>query len=240
LAVLAFTMLGLVSAPTSFACSHEEGKHCYAVISWQMNRSKGEEVYGAHAALETYSSDVPNWELGEFIDDEMWVGLGGTGKGTKWVEGGTTTPGEFENAYTPDYFIAREYGYENYYEYDYKEASPGFNTVYGLYIDEPYGANGDWCAQWDWDSKPDFCFSGFQTYSTDLEAGMEYGTTSASGAYNSAKSVGQALWTNWTWHEVWAGSYNHAETVTPNKPLCISAPLSGHTWGSAAFSAPGC
>lgn len=91
-----------------------------------MNRSKGEEIYGAHAALETYSSDVPNWELGEFIDDEMWVGLGGTGKGAKWVEGGTTTPGEFENAYTPDYFMAREYGYENYYEYDYKEASPGF------------------------------------------------------------------------------------------------------------------
>jgi hypothetical protein len=238
LLVAALGTLAMMSAPEALGCSVEREKHCYSLVEWNMNQSLGEDVYGGHAALETYSGYVPRWEDGDFITNEMWVGTGE--EGAKWIEGGAVI-GNYLNATTPDYFVAREYGSKEYYEFDYPGASPGYNTEYGLYLDEPYGANGDWCATWDWDSKPDFCFSGFSTVSTELEAGMEYATPTSSGAYNNGKSVGQALWTNWTWHEVWAGTYNHAE-IHRIKPLCIVAPLFGDTWGSVSFSyeAPGC
>jgi hypothetical protein len=171
------------------------------------------------------------------ITNELWVDLGENN--AKWVEGGTVI-GNRLNATTPDYFVARDYG-GNFQEIDYKEASPGYDTEYGLYIDEYFGNDGDWCAQWDWDSKPDFCFGGFQNYSTELQAGMEYATPTSSGAYNNGKSIGQAFWTNRTWHETWSGAYKHAESLR-NKPLCIVAPIAGYTWGSVAFSyePPGC
>lgn len=230
--------LSMMGTSDAFGCSVTPGQHCYSIASWHMNQSLGEEVYGGHAALESYRGYVPRWEYGDFITNEMWVGLGEGG--AKWIEGGAVI-GNYLNATTPDYFVAREYGHKQFYEFDYQGASPGYNTEYGLYLDEYYGANGDWCAQWDWDSKPDLCYSGFPARSTELEAGMEYATPTSSGAYNNGKSVGQALWTNWTWHEIWAGSYEHAEPVR-NKPLCIVTPISGYTWGSISFSyeSPGC
>lgn len=240
--VLFVAVLGalvMMSAPEALGCSVEPGKHCYSLVEYNMNKSLGEESYGGHAALESYSGYVPRWENGDFITNEMWVGTGEGG--AKWIEGGAVI-GNYLNATTPDYFVAREYGPKEFYEFDYPGASPGYNKEYGLYLDEPYGdADGTWCATWDWDSKPDFCFSGFWTASTELETGMEYATPTSSGAYNNGKSVGQTQWNNWTWHEIWAGSYNHAEPFRI-KPLCIVTPVSGYTWGSVAFSyeAPGC
>ncbi len=234
LATLALLLLTGVSP--AFGCSAAERHHCYSLTYYDMNQPKGEEVYGAYANIETFYGNVPRWADGDRINNELWVSFEG---GNKWVEGGATI-GNYLNATTPDYFVASEYGCNTcYWEFDYPGASPGYNSWYGLYIDEPNGANGEWCAQWAWDSKPDFCFSGLWTASDELETGMEFATKQRGGADNNGRSVGWEQWTNWTWHELWAGAYSHAEPYV-EEPLCINVPAPGFNLGSVAFAAPGC
>jgi len=236
LLVATLTLLLLAGAPAAFACSAAEGHHCYSLTYYDMSQPQGEEVYGAYADIETYYGDVPRWAKGDRINDELWVSFEG---GHKWVEGGATI-GNGLDATTPDYFVAREYGCGNcYWEFDYPGASPGYYNWYGLYLNEPNGATGEWCATWAWDSKPDFCFGGMWTASDELETGMEFATTQKSGANNNGRSVGWEQWNNWTWHELWAGAYNHAEPYW-EAPLCISVPAPGYALGSVAFAVPGC
>jgi hypothetical protein len=230
----ALGVLALLYAPVAVGCSAKEGEHCYSLTYWDMNKSRGEELYGAKAEIESYYGYVPRWASGDRINNELWVAFE---NGKKWVEGGATI-GNGLNATTPDYFVARDSG-SSYWEFDYPGASPGYNTWYGLYLDEPHGATGEWCATWVWDSTPDFCWTGFWTASDEVETGMEFATTQQSGADNNGRSLGWALWTNWTWHELWQGSYTHAEPYW-EEPLCINDPAPGYTWGSVAFSAPGC
>src|ERR1700733_12151384 len=125
LIVAALGALAMMSTSEAFGCSVEEEKHCYSLVAWNMNKSLGEEVYGGHAALETYTGYVPRWEYGDFITNEMWVGTGEGG--VKWIEGGAVI-GNGLNATTPDYFVARSYGPKKYYEFDYPGAGPGYNT----------------------------------------------------------------------------------------------------------------
>jgi hypothetical protein len=233
-AIAATLVVALASASNADACAATEGHHCYAITSWTMDTTRGEKVYGAFSNIESYYGNVPRWASGDRINNEMWVGFGET----KWVEGGATI-GNLLDATTPDYFVARELGGGQYWEFDYPGASPGYNTWYGLYLDEPNGPNGTWCATWAWDSKPDFCFPGFWTASAELEAGLEFATTQQSGADNNGRSVGWAQWTDGSWHETWSGAYRHAEPYR-EAPLCINAPAPGYTYGSVAFAVPGC
>jgi hypothetical protein len=233
--VMVLGMGVLMNVTEASACSANAGEHCYSVVNWNMNEPEGEEVYGAQAELETFYGDVPRWEYGDFITNELWVAFA---NGNEWIEGGAVI-GNRLNATTPNYFVAREYGADKYLEFDYPGEGPGYYAWYGLYLDEPHGANGEWCATWGWETAPDYCFAGFWTASDELSTGMEFGTTTASGADNNGQSLGWALWTNWTWHEQWEGAYAKAEPSW-NPPLCISAPSPGHNYGSVAFAVPGC
>jgi hypothetical protein len=225
-----------IAAQSAFGCGEPNGDHCYGITQWNMNKSLGEEVYGAQAEISVGYGSVPNWSSEDgFLDDEMWVDF----PGERWEEGGLSVGYPFGEK-TLYYFVAREYGSNKYWEYEYPGSTAPWYEWIGLYIDEPYGANGDWCYTWAWDSKPDFCWSGFPASSTELQAGLEFATTTASGADNNGQLVGWAYWTNDTWHELWAGSYNHAYRVTPNKPICTTVPSPGYTWGSIAFAIPGC
>jgi len=238
-AAVAALALAVLGAPAAFACSKEEGHHCYSVTYYEMSSAKGEKVFGASSNMELYYGVTPWWEAGDRQNAEMWVGLGND----RWVEGGATV-GHGYNAgtgaeSTPMYFVARNYGPGSYWEFDWQGDGPGYYNWYRLYIAEQGTANGTWCTQWAWDSKPDFCFADFAPSSTELEAGLEYATSPASGARINGRSVGAEEWTNWTWHESWSGSYNHAQPFYES-PLCINVPAPGYTWGSVAFSAPGC
>ena len=231
--------LATVGASKAFGCSKAEGQHCYALTEYIMDPSKGEAVYGAYANMELFYGTVPSWEEGDFETGEMWVGLGQE----RWMEGGATIGHGWSenltgNGTTPYYFVARSYGPKQYYEFDWYGVGPGFNNWYGLYISEQKTANGNWCTQWAWDKSPDFCWNGFQNKSTDLETGMEYATSPASGPTFNGRSVGWQEWTNWTWHAFWYGAYNKARPYY-EKPLCINAPAPGYTYGSVAF-ATGC
>lgn len=95
--------LALVDSPRAFACNNSV--HCYSIINWNMNPSKGEEVYGAQAELETYYANVPLWEDGaDFITNELWVGFENS---SQWVEGGAVI-GQGESQTSPYYFLAEE------------------------------------------------------------------------------------------------------------------------------------
>ncbi len=229
--VVAFGALTLPALAT--ACSVEEGKHCYSVVEWWMGNPT-EEVRGAYDEIESYYGSVPNY-TSEFIDNEMWVVF--PSKSNAWVEAGATwgygTPG----AESPDYFYARSYSKSNYAEAIYPTGPPMY-TWYGVYIDDP-SLNGSWCVQWQWDKVPDICFTSFPKTSKELNNGLEFATTTASGADNNGRAVGWAQWMDGTWHREWAGAYNHAlPSWSPG--MCINAPAPGYKYGSVAFAAPGC
>jgi hypothetical protein len=198
------------------------------------------EVMGAQAREEIYYGKTPNWSPsgeGGFQDDEMWVVFPGFNP-SAWVEAGATIGWPYSET-EPRYFVARAYNSKNYWEYVWPTAGPGYYNWFGYYIDEPYGQNGDWCLTWEWDNTPDYCFTGFPKSSKELNAGLEFATTTASGADNNGILLGWSQWMDYSWHEVWESIWNTPYPVR-NKPLCINVPAIGHNNGSIAFAVPGC
>ncbi|HTB50145.1 MAG TPA: hypothetical protein VK701_04140 [Solirubrobacteraceae bacterium] len=225
----------LVLADDALACENEPvTHHCYSVVQWYMAAS-GEEVLGAKAELETFYAEVPRWQSGDFITNELWVVF--PQWSDAWVEGGTIT-GADRSESSPHYFEARSYGPKELEVFINEGPGPADGAVYGLYIDEPYGRNGEWCETWAWDKGPNLCFSGFPHSSTFLQTGMEYATPTSSGATNFGTSIGWAYWTNDTWHEDWAGSGAHATGYTTSSCFGIDDPIPGYNWGSIEFWAP--
>ncbi len=208
--------------------------HCYSLSIWEMKPP--EELAGTYTAIEAYYGVVPGWASGEFITDETWVGFPQYNEYAS-VEGGVVI-GNYENETTPYYFVARTYSRYNYYEEDYFPDGPPYNAWSGLYWDQPDGA-GTWCVTWAWDSKPDFCYSGFPGDSYDVSNGMEFATTTSSGANNNGRNYAYGQWMSGAWHTEWNDGATHAYGFR-NSPLCNTAPAPGYTWGSVAYSVPGC
>ncbi len=225
----------LLLADNAVACENEPTTHhCYSVVQWYMS-APGEEVLGAKAEIETFYAKVPRWSHGDFITNELWVVF--PQWSDAWVEGGTIT-GAYRSESSPHDFEARSYGPKELEVFINEGPGPADGAVYGLYIDEPYGRNGDWCETWAWDKGPNLCFSSFPHSSTFLQTGMEYATPTSSGATNFGTSIGWAYWTNDTWHEDWAGAGAHATPYTSNSCFGIDDPILGYNWGSIEFWAP--
>jgi hypothetical protein len=232
-AVLCFLGLAAVGVPDALACSVAEGSHCYSISDWEMTKSP-EEVEGAYTEIEAYYGNVPNY-TSEFIDNEMWVAF--PSKEEAWTEAGITFGYGTGSATVPDYFYARSYGPKKYSEYIYPDGPP-LNNWSGVYLDEPT-AKGTWCVTWSWDHTPDICWEGFPKSSKELNSGLEFATTVSSGSDNNGRNVSWAQWMNGAWHHEWNDGTTHALSYR-EKPLCIVAPAPGYTWGSVAYSAPGC
>jgi hypothetical protein len=221
-------------APTpAYACNVEPDKHCYSIVDWSM--TKPEEVMGAYDEIETSYGDVPHFEM-EFIDNEMWVAFPQIND-EAWVEAGVTFGYGTGSEDVDDYFYAGSYGPKKYKEFIYPEGPPN-ETWIGVYLDDPE-INGAWCVEWKWDTKPEICWTGFSDSSIELESGLEFATTTASGADDNGRNSGWAQYMNGGWHHEWNDGVTKAEPIR-NKPLCIAAPAPGYTWGSIAYSAPGC
>jgi hypothetical protein len=211
-----------------------------------MNASKGEEAYGAYANMELFYGRTPWYYNGDRQNGEFWVDMNETN--TRWIEGGAyvgyyglnNTGSPFYSETTPNYFYARSYGPNTYSEFDYPGIGPAYGAWYGLYIAQQGVANGNWCVQWAWDKSPDACYNDFPKKSEQLQTGLEYATTQGTGAEINGRSVGWTEWNNWTWHEGWYGAYSKAHVEYTGSPLCIVAPATGYTYGSVAFSDPGC
>lgn len=229
----------LALATQADACSVVNGKHCYAVELWKMQESPA-EVMGAYADESLGSGRTPNWSPegeGGFQDAEMWVTFPAFNENA-WVEAGATIGWPYSET-EPRYFVARSYNEKNYWEHIYTSSGPPYGSWFGYYIDEPYGQNGEWCLTWKWDTSPDYCFTGFPKSSKELQGGLEYATTTASGAEINGILLGWQQWTNGAWYENWESTWNRA-FPSWNSPMCINVPAPGHNYGSIAFSAPDC
>jgi hypothetical protein len=233
--VLALCSVALMIPAQADACSVESGRHCYAIEKWEMTGSPA-EIMGAYANIDMYYGKVPNWGS-EFLDNEMWVAFPGF-NADAWVEAGATVGWPYSET-EPHYFVARSYNASNYWEYIWPNAGPGYNNWFGFYIDEPYGMNGEWCLTWKWDNSPDDCFTSFPKSSKELQGGLEFATTTSSGADNNGILLGWQQWVNGAWYETWESAWNHPYAVL-NSPLCLNVPAPGHNWGSVAFAVPGC
>jgi hypothetical protein len=239
--LVALGCVGLTIPTQADACSVKEGQHCYAVEQWSMLGSPA-EVIGAYAHEIIAYGKTPNWISppsgeGGFQDDEMWVVFPNFSEDA-WVEAGATIGWPYSET-VPLYFVARSYNAKNYWEYVWPSWGPGYNNWFGYYIDEPHGQNGEWCVTWEWESKPIECFTSFPKSSKDLQAGLEFATTTASGADNNGLILGWQQWTNGAWYENWESAWNKP-SYEDNKPLCINEPAPGHNYGSVAFAVPGC
>jgi hypothetical protein len=233
----------LWNAAPAVACeTYPNSAHCYSETEWNMASSPSEEVFGIYTNLLAYYGSVPHRSgYAAFITDEEWVDFPKF-NAQAWVEGGIII-GNYETETTPKYFWARRYNSEEntFLKFVYPGEAP-YSTKIGLYIDEPHGANGEWCITWAWDTKPDECFTHFPKSSKRVQTGMEYGDINSSGATNNGYSLPWDEWNNGTWHESWAGAENEAEINWEHieSPLCVSAPIAGHNKGSVAFAVPGC
>jgi hypothetical protein len=228
--VLAAAVCAVVVPANAFACSVEEGKHCYAIEDWHMQGSPA-EIMGAKAEEVLAPSYVPNWGS-EFLDDEMWVAFPQMNS-EAWVEAGATVGWPYSPT-EPHYFHARSYGPKKYNEAIYP-TGPGYYNWFSYYLDEPYGHNGEWCITFGWESSPNQCWANFGKSSQELQAGLEFATTTSSGAYNATVIQGWEQWMSGTWVARWESPWNHPFAVL-NSPLCLDVPAPERDWGSVAAS----
>ena len=200
------------------------------------------EVMGAKAEEIIYYGKTPNWHPnGErgFQDDEMWVDFPQLNSVASVEAGGTIgyPHGETE----PLYFVARTYCKEGpgcYYEYVWP-SSPGYNTWFAWDINERFGLDGNWCVTWRGEESAPICYAGFPDRSKELEAGLEYATTTASGADNHALLLGWEQLMDGAWYPFWESLWN-VPVPSYNLPLCVTVPVPGHNHGSVTFVAPRC
>jgi hypothetical protein len=222
--VVAMAVIAL-SPASAQACSVKEEQHCYSVAVWEMHGA--EEVRGAYSEIETYYAKVPNWG-NEFIDNELWVIF----PSATWVEGGVTAGYETGGPENLRYFWAHSLK-GAYSEYIYPEGPP-YNAWAGFYIWEP-NTQGQWCVKFPWDGSPDFCYNGYPGSSRELNEGLEFATTTSSGADDNGRAIGYDQHMEDNWFYGWNSAFG-----ARNLPLCIVMPAPGYTTGSIAFSAPGC
>jgi hypothetical protein len=57
---------------TCFRQPGNEGHHCYAIANWAMAGYPREYTDGTALYMDSLSTDVPGWESGDFITNEVW------------------------------------------------------------------------------------------------------------------------------------------------------------------------
>jgi hypothetical protein len=240
--VLVATALACSTTATASAswakgqCYEAEHHHCYAFTQWVMTYP-GESVKGAEDIPETTSMDVPEWENGSFVTNEMWLSFWETGGG--WLEVGQI--GGQGSCCTLHPFIAHaEYvnakdepiGYQ---EYTWTEVNAEPRNLYR--IEDP-AANGTWC-EYIWNNEVD-CKSKpghWTTYSDELQAGLE--------AYANAKPTNSGRQevdyiAHGGEHRAWGSKEAVTGYITPGaaeaKELCLSPNSKSNYPGNAEWS----
>ena len=184
-------------------------EHCYAIASWAM--TGGEQVEGTESEQRTTNMNVPGWASGDMVNNEEWASFPGTGH---WVEIGQKA-GAYKSCCNLFWFYAFN-GPSGYYEYNGPpytwEVTP---NTFNNYAMKSIG-NGVWC----FDVGPTWeqqvaCDGGFQTYSKELQDGLEVAAESK--PVNAGTVVVNATWTNGTIH-----TWNRAEDESTTPGLCWS------------------
>jgi hypothetical protein len=204
-------------------CKAASDYHCYVVAEWDMK--SGEEVYGGLNEERTSSIDVPGWEAGYFVDNEMWMWNHAKGPGT-WTEIGQQA-GEGKGCCNTWWFYAWDNsveGYRAFVDAPYVSEVPLEVGIHYL-MEWAGGGSNIWC--WRYGAtltNPEYyelkaCANYFYEASTQMEAGGEIATESKPSFASATNSLGE--WTNYTWH-----TWNFASVYINTPGLCWS-PLNG-------------
>jgi hypothetical protein len=185
--------------------------HCYVISRYVMKGA--EEAFGGVTEQRTAFINVPGWESGYFVDNEMWSWSKAKGAET-WTEVGQQA-GEGKGCCNVWWFYAFQNPVEKYKQF---VGAPWVWEV-PLNVGNHYSmqwAGGDiWCWYYGSSNELKACANYFYKQATVEEAGGEVATESKP-SFASAANNGTE-WNNYTWH-----TWNFSEYVTTTAGLCQS------------------
>ena len=187
--------------------SYPVNHHCYMIAVWHMEG--GEEVEGTESEQDTTNMDVPTWASGDFVTDEEWANFTGS---ERWAEIGQQG-GHGVSCCEVWWFYAMSSGPHQFWTSGrIWQIPPGQYANYGM---KSIG-NGNWCftigPTWETTYA---CHGGFDTYSKELEVGMEVGAEAK--PVNSGSDYVNATWTDGSIH-----TWNKAFAYVNTPGLCYS------------------
>jgi hypothetical protein len=193
-------------------CRFATAYHCYVVATENMKGA--EEVYGVDDETDTDYIDVPGWQHGYFVDNEVWAWAHVLGPST-WTEIGQQA-GEYKGCCNTWWFYAFENGTEGYRQFvDAPYVSEVPESTGNHYMMKTAGG-GIWCWYFGTGEELKACAADFAWQATQLEAGGEIATEEKPVFDSSTNN--SAEWTNYTWH-----TWNFATVAADTSGLCWSA-----------------
>ncbi len=197
-----------------------EGHHCYAESEWYMEGYPTEYVDGSVAYMDTTSMNVPGWEGGAFVSNEIWVAFRGL---PGYMEAGQVG-GNGEDCCTLHRFYSGTTDGKNFYEYD-QPGAINLNEFNNYYISDP-GHNAVWGIYWGPEATLVHTYSGlFPAWSSVLIGGAEAAanTQPTNRGFDEVASVWPP---NDTWHAwasittakniIWPGMCGYLNPESPN------------------------
>lgn len=223
-------------AEASWPCYRDasEEHHCYDLSAWHMRGCTLECVDGGVADIETRSVNVPGWESGDFVTNELWVSNHTT---PGWVESGQLA-GSYGCCSVHPFFAAKTTDGKHYYFYE-QPGEIGLNQ-YNDYVIQDLDHSGIWRIYWGKENTnwvEVHAYGGYWAQVDELEAGMEGGANTQ--PYNEGS---QALATVYgspeSWHS-WEGVYakTHYLVKPSGNPSCIT-PWQNSWPGNAVYHTP--
>ncbi len=243
LALMTFVSLGGMLASTAGArwgphkeCYRDasESHHCYAVEAFEMSGYPREYADGAVADQYTAAMNIPGWESGDFVTNELWVSFPGN---QNYLEDGQMSGGALAGgaagtccALHPFYAETtngNQYGYE----------SPNFvgganYNYYEIYDPCHCGLWGIW-----WENYGDVRnYSQYPAWNIDEEAGIEVGANKEPIEANGKDHVASVeppsdLWTEWK-----SGFGNTSHPFTNAGAMCLARNQDSPYWGNINYA----
>ncbi len=234
--IIGFTPVPPAKAAT-WKCyrSAEENHHCYALTEWHMAGCPKECIQGGVANIVTESMDVPGWESGDFVTNELWVSSH-TWPG--WVESGQIA-GDGMSCCEIHRFEAAEPNYGKGKDFT-MYIQPGTISLKEAhdYVIQDLEYNGIWRVYWgqentDWYEAGAYNHE-YSSSNDELEAGLEGGANTQ--PYNSGVQALAGVWGEpASWHP-WEGAYSKAK-FSESPATCIEQ-WPGSWIGNALYHTP--
>jgi hypothetical protein len=218
---------------TCFWQPGNEGHHCYAIEEFNMSGYPREYGDGVTLFMDTMSMDVPGWESGDAVNDEVWLSF----DGQDYLETGHTA-GRYRNCCTLYSFYAYTKHNEQFAWISPSPAPGGtYNDHYEIY--DPchcgywgiwWGGNGNSTGTQVWASGG----GEYPAWSRTLQGGMEAGANSQ--PYNWGRDMVATVepptdyWTEW---KSGFGNVSHVE-VSPHQ--CVYRNPESNHYGNIEFS----
>lgn len=176
-------------------CKQATGYHCYVLAGWRMTGA--EEVLGVYDETDTDYVDVPGWEYGNFVTNEVWASAYTRGVPNTWTETGQIA-GAYKSCCSVWWFYAFQNGTEGFRAFEEAPYTWEVRQAVGNNYGMKTTGGGVWCwydaADWTLEA----CAADFAWVATELEAGGEIGSEEK--PVFDASTNNSAEWMNGEWH----------------------------------------